>query len=242
MRQQRVVVRQQALCADLHGLTPEEVRPARPASAKIVARTDRKGRLQLSSMPHKYHRGRHGRASTSRSRAIVPYEPTAAPYPIPCARRCAAAAWVTTHEDVTEREKLKTRARELQNEQSRMRLLNKHVARPRHVRQPAATADLQRALRRNVRTDARAGAAGHYGAPDPRISRRQRLLPHGRLGPGFHRWASSSGSTKRTTDVHELADGRIINVSAARDGQWRQRHHPPGHHRARETMEEAARS
>ena len=90
---------------------------------------------------------------------------------------------VSTHEDVTEREKLYAPGAQNDRcaagggasgaERALRRGLQQHVARPVHVRRRAARADGQPALCRDLRADARPGEARHDAAPDRRASHRQ---------------------------------------------------------------------
>ena len=105
----------------------------------------------------------------------------------------------------------------------------------------SSACDLQQALRGNVRPDARAGAAGHYGAPDPRISRRQRLQPHGSNSADFiNGLLDSSRSEPPTSTSSPTGASSMLRRRETGNGGSVITHR--GHHRAARASEEAAAS
>jgi diguanylate cyclase (GGDEF)-like protein/PAS domain S-box-containing protein len=201
--EQRVVMANERY-AEIYGLTPEQVKPGTTLRQIIVHRIARG--LFAGANPEEYIKERLAKfndASTavhrlSDGRAI-------------CVRRqpMREGGWVTTHEDITERQKLQLRL-EQQNQQldaamnnmsqglamfddeQRLVICNRHYAEmyrltPDQIR-PGATA--REIVQHRF-------ANGCYPAADP-----QRRVD-----------AFVARTWNMTSEVHELADGRIINVS-----------------------------
>ena len=148
-----------------------------------------------------------------------------------CRQPMRGGGWVTTHEDVTERERLKERL-EQQNEQLDAALNN--------MTQGLAMFDSEQRL---VVCNERYGEMYRLTAEQVKPGTTLRQLLEYRVASGCHnagrprafrRSSWSRNSTRHPSDIHELADGRIINVAAPQDRQRRPCRHARGHHRAAE--------
>ena len=105
-----------------------------------------------------------------------------------------------------------------------------HGPRAVHVRRPAAADRLQRALRQDVRAQARRDAPGNVAALHPRGAGRRGKLAGG--GPGIHRHPHRRGHPQRAVFRGE----RVARRTRGRgdppaDRGRRLGRHPPGHHR-----------
>ncbi|MBX9588453.1 MAG: PAS-domain containing protein [Hyphomonadaceae bacterium] len=204
--QQRVVIAN-ARFAEIYGLTPEQVKPG-TTLRQIVECRIAKG-LYAGANPQEYLQERLAafdkgsikiqRLSDGRDIAI-------------CRQPMRGGGWVTTHEDVTERERLKERL-EQQNEQLDAALNN--------MTQGLVMFDSEQRL---VICNERYAEMYRLTHEQVKPGATLRQLLEYRIASGCH----NAGSTEHyvsdivgefdrgTSDIHELADGRIINVQRRR--------------------------
>jgi diguanylate cyclase (GGDEF)-like protein/PAS domain S-box-containing protein len=210
---QRVVIAN-ARYAEIYGLTHDQVKPGTTLRQIVEARIA-KG-LYAGPDPESYIRERlaaFNDASTKVHRLSDERDICISRRPI------RSGGWVTTHEDVTEREKLKQRM-EQQNEQLDAALNN--------MTHGLVMFDAQQRL---VVCNARYAEMYRFTPEQIAPGTTVRQLLEYRLANGCHKKNVDRAHfvddlvaefNNRSTDIHELADGRIINVrrQAAASGGW----------------------
>ena len=227
--QQKVVIANRRF-AEIYCLSPEHVKPGTTLQQILEARIA--NGIYAGANPDEYIKERFGalgRASTKIQRLSDGRDIAI------CHTPMLDGGWVTTHEDVTEREKSQVAARAA--ERAAGRSPQQHDARTRHVRQRPAAGGLQSALRGDVPADARAGQARDDHARHPGVSPGQRLSQQER--PGALRRRSGRG-VQQQIDRHSRA-GRRAHDQRATPGDDGRRlgGHARGHHRAPEAAGEA---